>query len=206
MMGVPSGSAIHPGNTGTPSRFASEILLPATLDIDASKMNGGSLRVGAAIPKGFRPTNGSAPSTGATDMPPVVIAKPIMSRSNAIAAWYAHAPKCRPLTAVTAPIPYCSALSIAIRIAIGPITSPCPPSLSNVAAAGSSRMIFGSGVGFMPPSPNDSTYRRNMLDTPCDSMPRASAYTNTSAACAASSSDMPILAKMSVTVACMSSI
>ena len=94
---------------------------------------------------------------------------------KAIAAWYAHAPKWRPLNAVTEPMPYCFARSMAMFMAYGPITSPWPPSESRVTVAGISRTIRGFGSGLIPPSPNDSTYLRNILLTPCVSMPRTSA-------------------------------
>ena len=81
---------------------------------------------------------------------------------------------------------------MAMFMACGAITKPCPRSESIVATAAASCRIFGSGVGLMSPSRNHWTYSRIMFDTPCDSMPRRSAYMSTSAACRASASGMPI--------------
>ena len=62
-------------------------MLPATLDIEASKMNGASAPAGAAIESGFRPTIALEPWVGATSSPPTVIERPIMSCSSASCAW-----------------------------------------------------------------------------------------------------------------------
>ena len=86
MIGAPSGPAIQPGSVPRSSRCASRILLPATELIEASKMNGGSVRAGAAMEIGFNPSMAVAPPVGAIATPPAVIATPTMSCSSAIAA------------------------------------------------------------------------------------------------------------------------
>jgi hypothetical protein len=56
------------------------------------------------------------------------------------------------LVTTTVPTPQASALSMASRIAWGPMVSPRPRSLSTVAAAGASRITFISGAGLIEPS------------------------------------------------------
>ena len=86
MIGAPSALATQPGIASRPRRCASRTLLPATELIEASKMKGGSSRVGTAMAIGLRPTKRSAPNVGVTATPPAVIEMPIMSSSRAIAA------------------------------------------------------------------------------------------------------------------------
>ena len=125
---------------------------------------------------------------------------PIMSRSNAIIAWYDAIPRCPELRTVTTPIPEAAAFSIAISIAFGVTMMPSPPSESTFAVDGVSRRIRQFGAGLIAPLAYPLTYDRSMFDTPCVSTPRRSADTSTSAASPQSSPGTPIFRNTAATV------
>ena len=96
----------------------------------------------------------SAPWVGTTFKEfPAVIVSPIMSCSRAIIEWYASIPICLELCTETEPVPYFSAFSIAISIALGKTCKPKPSSPSTFAVVGDSLVILKFGFGFIPKSP-----------------------------------------------------
>ena len=151
MMGVPSPSAIQPGNRSEPTLFARENLLPAICEVAASKSSGGSTFPGAAIEIGLVPNLGSAAKVGNTPVPAAVAHMPTMSFFAACIEKCPTAPRWPPLFMVTIPTPTVLAFSMAMSIARRPRMMPSPRSALMTAVPGVSRSICQLGLGLTCP-------------------------------------------------------
>ena len=121
-------------------------------EVATSNRIGASLRAGAAMAMGLVPMSGLEANVGTTLRPAPVKQTPTMLRSAAIRAWWPMAPKWPLLYTLTTPTPTFAALSMASRMARGPVMRPRRRSPSMTAVPGVSRSSRQPGAGLSLPS------------------------------------------------------